>query len=95
MPSTFSLSMWLISTYTKVMCICLLTTWIPAFFLKYILSLFPSFLKINFQDSIYALNIGPSLEKYFKHSLFHGAVWGGLTNGCEKKTSEKQRKGKI
>ena len=23
------------------------------------------------------------------------AVWGGLTNSCEKKGSEKQRKGKI
>ena len=23
------------------------------------------------------------------------AVWGGLTNSCEKKRSEKQRKGKI
>lgn len=59
-------------------CICLLTTWIPSF-VKYILSLFTSFKKINFQDSIYALNIGPSLEMYSKQScIFHnvgGVFW--------------------
>ena len=34
------------------------------------------------------------MEKKFKKSKM--AIWGGLTNSCEKKTSEKQRrKGKI
>ena len=37
--------------------------------MKYILSLLTSFKTINFQDSIYALNIGPSLEMYSRHSL--------------------------
>ena len=32
-------------------------------------------------------------EKEMKKSKM--AVWGGLTNSCEKKKSEKQRKGKI
>ena len=29
------------------------------------------------------------------HFLLQGAVWGGLTNSCERKRGEKQRKGKI
>ena len=37
---------------------------------------------------------GPSQEKEMQKSKM--AVWGGLTNSCEKKRSEKQRrKGKI